>query len=58
MDSTVMDLARFLFERQARTYTQDADHIQEMWDRWEVRDFWIAEAEAIIDHLIHGGVTA
>jgi hypothetical protein len=51
MDSTIMDLARFLFDRQAKTYTSDTAYMQEMWERWEVREFWISEAEAIVAFL-------
>lgn len=53
MDSTIMDLARFLFNRQAKTYTEDADHIRTMWETSDgVREFWIGEAEAIMGFLV------
>lgn len=53
MDSTIMDLARFLFNRQAETYTSDPDYIREAWEHSEgVREFWISEAEAIVNFLV------
>jgi len=45
-------LARFLFDRQARTYTADSAYIDEMWGKWEVREFWMSEAEAILGFLM------
>lgn len=53
MDSTIMDLARFLYERQAKTYTEDMDHVRMMWETHDgVREFWIGEAEAIMGFLV------
>lgn len=46
-----MDLARFLFDRQAKTYTNDTAYMDEMWARWEVREFWVNEATAIVEFL-------
>ena len=45
-------LARFLFDRQAKTYTNDEAYLDEVWSKWEVREFWMAEAEAIIGFLM------
>lgn len=48
-----MDLARFLYERQAKTYTEDMDHVRMMWETHDgVREFWIGEAEAIMGFLV------
>jgi hypothetical protein len=48
-----MDLARFLFDRQAKTYIDDSEHAARMWEGNEgVREFWISEAEAIVEFLM------
>lgn len=52
MPETQEGLAKFLFERQARTYTSDQAYIDEVWSRWEVREFWMDEAEAILGFLL------
>lgn len=52
MPETQEGLAKFLFERQARTYTTDQAYIDEVWSRWEVREFWMDEAEAILGFLL------
>lgn len=52
MPETTEALARFLFERQAKTYTSDQAYIDEVWGRWEVREFWIDEAGAILGFLM------
>lgn len=51
MTTVIDDLARFLFDRQARTYTHDTAYMDEMWSKWEVREFWIDEATAIVEFL-------
>ena len=52
MPETQEALARFLFDRQAKTYTSDSAYIDEMWGKWEVREFWMNEAEAILGFLM------
>jgi uncharacterized membrane protein len=49
---TTEALAYFLFERQAMTYTGDKDYIAKAWAKWEIREFWMDEAEAIIGFLL------
>lgn len=52
MIETTEALGRFLFERQARTYTEDQAYIDEMWGKWEIREFWVEEASAILSFLM------
>lgn len=52
MPETQEALAHFLFERQARTYTGDTDYMESMWARWEIREFWMNEAHAILEFLL------
>lgn len=52
MTKTIEALGRFLFDRQAATYTSDKAYVDEMWSKWEVREFWLAEAEAILGFLM------
>ena len=54
MTKTLEALGHFLFDRQARTYTNDSAYIEEMWGRWEVREFWLDEAQAILGFLMPG----
>lgn len=43
-------LARFLYDRQADSYNADPEMREELWTGG-VRDFWLAEAAAILNHL-------
>lgn len=52
MPETKEALARFLFDRQAKTYTNDQAYMDEVWSKWEVREFWMDEAEAILGFLL------
>lgn len=52
MPETQEALAHFLFERQARTYTGDQHYMDSFWAKWEVKEFWLKEAEAILEFLL------
>ena len=52
MPETQEALAHFLFERQAKTYTGDQTYMDQMWAKWEIREFWLREAEAILEFLL------
>jgi hypothetical protein len=52
MTETRDALAHFLFERQARTFTGSQDYMDQQWAKWEIREFWIKEADAILGFLL------
>lgn len=47
----VESLARFMFERQATSFESDEETVNEAWDDPAVRDFWLAEAAAVLRFL-------
>lgn len=49
MLQTVDLLARALYERQARSYTEDQEQIDYYW--LEVRDYWMDEAQFVLNFL-------
>lgn len=47
-----LKLAKFMFERNAREYTDDTQAIEEMWQTDPgVREFWSNEANAVLGFL-------
>jgi hypothetical protein len=53
---SVEELARFMYERNASTYTEDPEAIAAVWASEPVRTFWLAEAQAVMDHLFGEGL--
>lgn len=45
------DLARFLFDRQADSYEADSAMRELAWADASIREFWDAEAHAILEFL-------
>lgn len=48
---SVEELARFMYERNASTFTDESEAVTAMWASEPVRTFWLAEAQAVMDHL-------
>lgn len=49
MFTKVEMLARALYERQARSYTEDQEQIDYYW--LDVRDYWMDEAQFVLNFL-------